>query len=253
MRKIGSFFYTLYFLIGAVVYIVFYGAIVLFIGFLIGLFNKNLSRSFVVGQIETFGRMAFKLLGIKVYVYGEKPEIGENYLVVANHQSVLDIPLIIGYVAPVAFIAKKELGKVPGINWFLKYLGSVLIERGNIRKTAMALKEVVKKLNDGVHFILFPEGTRSPDGSILPFKNRSLEISYKYKVKILPVSIWGAHEVLPKKSLIIRRKPIYIKIHELVDPNQFDSEEELREYVRNVIIEGVNFLEGRNLNEKSNS
>lgn len=253
MKKILSLLYTLYFLVGAFIYIVVYGSIVLLIGFILRLFSKDLSRRFVVGQVETFGRMAFKLLGVQVHVYGKKPEIDQNYLVVANHQSALDIPLIIGYVAPVGFIAKKELGKIPGINWYLKYLGSVLIDRGNIRKTALALKEVIRKIQSGVHFIIFPEGTRSPDGSILPFKNRSLEISYKYGIKILPVSIWGAHEVLPKKSLVLHRKPVYLKIHDLVDPKNFNSEEELREYVRNIIVEGTKFLERRSLNEKSNS
>ncbi|ABR30006.1 acyl-phosphate glycerol 3-phosphate acyltransferase [Thermosipho melanesiensis] len=251
MKNFFRFFYTIYFLVGAFIYIVVYGSIVLFIGFLVGLFNKNLSRRFVIHQIEVFGRMAFRLLGIKVHVFGEKPNLGENFIVVANHQSALDIPLIIGYVAPVAFIAKRELGKVPGINWYLKYLGSVLIDRGNVRKTAMALKQVVEKLKFGVHFIIFPEGTRSHDGNVLEFKKKSLEIAFKYKVKILPVSIWGVHKVLRKKSLMLNRYPVYIKIHELVDPSLFESEEDLRNHVRNIIIEGVKMLERRNFDEKS--
>ncbi|ANQ53259.1 acyl-phosphate glycerol 3-phosphate acyltransferase [Thermosipho sp. 1063] len=253
MRKIFEFFYTLYFLIGAFVYIVIYGAIVLFVGFVIGLFNKEVSRRFVVKQIEIFGRMTFKLLGIKVHVFGKKPKIDENYIVVSNHQSALDIPLIIGFVEPVAFIAKKELGKVPGINWFLKYLRSVLIDRGNVRKTAMSLKEVIMKLNEGVHFVLFPEGTRSFDGKVLDFKNRSLEIAYKYKIKILPISIWGAHKVLRKKSLFIKRHPIYIKIHDLVDPNIFDSEKALREYVKSVVSKGVEDFERGIWDEKGDN
>jgi 1-acyl-sn-glycerol-3-phosphate acyltransferase len=253
MEKILRFFYTLYLLIGAVVYVFIYGGIVLIIGGILRIFSKNLSKKFVVGQIETFGRMTFKLLGIKVYKFGEIKKTNENFMVVSNHQSALDIPLIIGFVTPAAFIAKKELGKVPGVNWFLKYLNSVLIDRGNIRQTAYALKEVVQKMKKGVHFIIFPEGTRSIDGKVLPFKLRSLELAFKNKIKVLPVSLWGLHRVWNKKSFLIKRHPVYLKIHDFVDPNDFNSEEEFRNHVEKIIREGVEFLERRFYSETSKS
>ncbi|SHH32035.1 lysophospholipid acyltransferase family protein [Thermosipho atlanticus] len=251
MKRVISFFYTIYLFVGATIYVFVYGGIVLMIGGLLRLFSKNLSKKFVVKQIETFGRMAFKLLGIKVYKFGEISKTDNNFLIVSNHQSALDIPLVIGYVTPAAFIAKKELAKVPGINWYLKYLNSVLIDRGNIRQTAAALKEVVKRLRRGVHFIIFPEGTRSEDGKVLSFKPRSLELAFKYKVKVLPVSIWGLHRVWKKKRFLIERHPVYIKIHDFIDPKDFNSEEELRIHVENVIKEGVEFLERRHYSEES--
>ncbi|MDN5324296.1 MAG: 1-acyl-sn-glycerol-3-phosphate acyltransferase [Thermosipho sp. (in: thermotogales)] len=253
MNKILRFFYTLYLFIGAAIYVFFYGGIVLIIGGLLRIFSKKLSNKFVVGQIETFGRMTFKLLGIKVYKFGELKNTNDNFLVVSNHQSALDIPLIIGYVTPAAFIAKKELGKIPGINWYLKYLNSVLIDRGNIRQTALALKEVVKKMKEGVHFVIFPEGIRSVDGKVLPFKPRSLELAFKNKIKVLPISLWGLHKVWNKKSFLIKRHPVYIKIHDLVDPSDFANEEEFRIYIEKIIKEGVEFLERRYYSEKSKS
>ncbi|MBO8161245.1 MAG: 1-acyl-sn-glycerol-3-phosphate acyltransferase [Thermosipho sp. (in: Bacteria)] len=251
MRKFLEVLLTIYFVIGAVVYVFIYGGIVLIIGGIIRLFSKKASKKFVVGQIETFGRMAFKLLGIKVFKFGELKKTDENFMIVSNHQSALDIPLIIGYVAPVAFIAKKELGKVPGINWYMKYLNSVLIERGNIRQTALALKEVVRKMKAGTHFIIFPEGTRSVSGEVQAFKPRSLELAFKNKVKVLPVSLWGLHIVLNKKVFLIKKHPVYLKIHDFVDPKEFKSEEEFRLFVENVIREGVKFLERRHYGEKS--
>ena len=253
MGKVLSFFYTLYLLIGAAIYVFVYGGIVLIIGGILRIFSKKLSEKFVIGQIEAFGRMSFKLLGIKVYKIGELKETNENFMVVSNHQSALDIPLIIGYVTPAAFIAKKELGKIPGINWFLKYLNSVLIDRGNIRQTAIALKEIVHKMNNGVHFIIFPEGTRSINGDVLPFKPRSLELAFKNKIKVLPVSLWGLHKVWNKKSFLIKRHPVYLKIHNFIDPKNFNSEEEFRNHVEKIIREGVEFLERRFYSETSKS
>lgn len=248
MKKILNFLRTLWLLIGGFLYIFVYGIIVLLIGFLLG---KEEGRKFVLKQIEIFGRAAFKLLGVRVFSCGKKPDINRNYLVVCNHQSILDIPLVIGYVGPTPFIAKKELGKFPMINVFLKYLGSELIDRGNIRQTALTIREVMRKLNEGYHFVIFPEGTRSPDGEVHEFKPRSLEIAMKAKVPILPVSIWGNHLVIPKHKLIVNYNKTGILIHDLVYPENFQSEEELRKYVENTIKDGVEKLKEVIKNEKS--
>ncbi|MFN3692156.1 MAG: lysophospholipid acyltransferase family protein, partial [Fervidobacterium sp.] len=222
--------------------------IVLLIGALLG---REKGRKFVLKQVEVFGRLAFKLLGVKVYVRGKKTDWNGNYIVACNHQSILDIPIVLGYVGPTAFIAKKELGRFPLVNVYLKYLGSVLIDRGNVRQTALAIREIMKKLNEGYHFIIFPEGTRSVDGEVHDFKPRSLEIAFKSKVPVLPVSIWGNHLVIPKHSLIVRGNKAGIYISELINPEDFQSEEELRNYVENVIKQGVEKLKEVINNEKS--
>lgn len=248
VKKIMNMLRTIWFLVGAFIYIFIYGAIVLALGFFMG---KDKGKKFVLKQVELFGRLAFALLGIKVYVCGKKPNWSGNYIVACNHQSILDIPMVLGYVGPTSFIAKKELGKFPFVNLYLKYLGSVLIDRGNIRQTALAIREVMKKLNEGYHFIIFPEGTRSKDGEVHPFKPRSLEIAFKSKIPILPISIWGNHLVIPKHSLIVRGNKAGICINNLIYPENFKSEEELRIHVENVIRQGVEKLKEVINNEKS--
>jgi len=246
--KIYNFLRTVWLVIGAFLYIFVYGSIVLLIGYLLG---KEKGRRFVLNQVEIFGRAAFKLLGVKVFVCGKKPEINSNYLVVCNHQSILDIPLVLGYVGSISFLAKKELGRFPMVNIFLKYLGSVLIDRGNIRQTAMAIREVMAKMNDGYHFVIFPEGTRSENGEMLPFKPKSLEIAYKAKVPILPISIWGNHLVTPKHKLIVSGNKTSILMGELIYPEQFPNEEELRKHVEGAIRDGIEKLKEVLDNEKS--
>lgn len=250
MGKVLSVMRSIWFLIGAFLYIFVYGSLVLLIGMLLG---KEGGRNFVTKQIEIFGRATFKLLGVKVFVCGKKPDVKSNYIVVANHQSILDIPMIIGFVGPTPFLAKKELGRFPIINLYLKYLGSELIDRGNIRQTATAIREVMKKLQEGYHFVIFPEGTRSPDGTVLPFKNRSLEIAFKSKVPVLPVAMWGNHLVIPKHSLLVKSNKTAMKFCELVYPENFSSEEELRLHVENVIRNSVEELKEVIKNEKSGS
>ncbi|MGB9614037.1 MAG: lysophospholipid acyltransferase family protein [Fervidobacterium sp.] len=249
MKKIWNFLRTIWFLVGAFLYIFMYGLIVLIIGAILG---KEKGRKFVLRQIEIFGRLAFKLLGVKVYVCGVKPNVDKNYIVVCNHQSILDIPLVIGYIGPTPFIAKKELGKLPMINVFLRYLGSELIDRGNIRQTALTIKEIMRKLSEGYHFVIFPEGTRSVDGEVHEFKPRSLEIALKSKVPILPVSIWGNHLVIPKHKLTVQGSKTGIFINELVFPENFSSEEELRKHVEDVIKSGVERLKEVINHEKGN-
>lgn len=239
---------SVWLIVGAFLYIFVYGAIVLLVGLILG---KERGKRFVLKQVEIFGRLAFKLLGVKVYVCGKKPDVNTNYIVVSNHQSILDIPLIIGYVGPTPFIAKKELEKFPMVNVYLKYLGSELIDRGNVRQTATAIREVMRKLKEGYHFVIFPEGTRSPDGEVLPFKPRSLEIAFKAKVPILPVAIWGNHLVIPKHKLIVRGNKTGIMFGELVHPENFQSEEELRQYVESVIRQGTKRLKEVIENEES--
>ncbi len=250
MRKILNVFRTLLLLVGGFIYIFLYGTIVLLIGAILG---KDKGKNFVLKQIEIFGRLAFKILGVKVFVCGKKPDVNTNYIVVCNHQSILDIPMIVGYVGPTPFIAKKELERFPIINVFLvKYLGSELIDRGNIRQTATVIRDVMRKLNEGYHFVIFPEGTRSPDGEVLPFKPRSLEIAFKSKVPVLPVSIWGNHLVIPKHKLIVNGDRTGMMFGELVYPENFESEEELRNYVEQIIRQNVERLKEVVSGEKSN-
>jgi len=250
VKKIVNVLRTLVLLIGGFFYIFIYGSIVLLIAALLG---KEKGKDFALKQIEIFGRLAFKVLGVKVFVCGKKPDVNANYIVVCNHQSILDIPMVVGYVGPTPFIAKKELAKFPILNVFLiKYLGSELIDRGNIRQTATAIREVMRKLKEGYHFVIFPEGTRSPDGQILPFKPRSLEIAFKSKVPVLPITIWGNHLVIPKHKLIVKGDKTGMMFGDLVYPENFQTEEEMRNYVEGVIRQNAEKLKEVIEGEESN-
>ena len=243
MRKAYRFFTTLYFLIIASLYLVVYGGFVLLWGKVLKIFKgEERSRKYVLNEVRKFGIRAFSWLMSEVEVEGQENIPDGPVLVVANHQSLMDIPLILGYVKRGGFIAKKELKKVPGVSWFIEYMGGVFIDRENPRQIAAEIKKVLKGMREGNTYIVFPEGTRTEDGSVREFKKGSLALAMKTGVKVLPVAIWGTMFLVPKGSLLFDPGKVYLKILPPVDPKDFKSEDDLIETVRGMIVKAVKEL-----------
>lgn len=233
---------TIYFLVAAVLYVFVYGTIVLLVGFIIRIFaGRSKARKFVDGQIKTFGRNAFRFMFSPTAVLGLE-NICDNCLVVANHQSLMDIPLVLGYLGPMPMVAKKELSKVPGVNWFVKYMGGFFLDRNKPSEGAQIIKKIMKKLSDGHSLLVFPEGTRSVDGTVGKFKTAVFKVAKKLNVKVLPVSIWGTIFLVPKHSLFLNPGPVSMMIHPPVDPKDYPNEEELAQKVEEVVRLGVERL-----------
>lgn len=237
-------FVTVYFYVMAVLYVFFYGGFVLVRARFMR--DRVKARAYVLSEIEKFGRRAFSWLFSKVVVEGEEnvPK-DKNVVVVANHQSLMDIPLILGFVKTGAFIAKKELKKIPGINWYIDYLGGVYLDRSDPKRAVRAIREVMEKLKQGVSFVLFPEGTRSPTGEVLPFKQDSLMIAYRTGTPVLPIAIWGTYHMIPKGRFLFSPQTVYLRVLPPVDPSRFSSEAELREHVEGLIREHIEILKKR--------
>lgn len=117
-------------------------------------------------------------------------------LIVANHQSLLDIPLIAsGPRRHVSFVARRTLARSPWLAFVMRECGAVLIDRGSADRAAM--REMVEHLERGDLVSIFPEGTRSADGSLGEFKGGALLAARRARVPIVPAAIRGAHRVLP--------------------------------------------------------
>lgn len=197
-------------------------------------------------RIRNFSLRAFKWTFVKVEVEGtENIPKDSNFLVVANHQSLLDIPLLLAYIDPtLAFIAKKEVSKIPMIGSFVREMGGVLLDRSDPRKAVSALMEVVKSLKEGRSFVLFPEGTRSTNGNLGEFKKGSFKLPLRANVKILPVVIDGTISVTPKGSIFIRPNRVRLKILKPLDPKDFKDEESLRVFLHQRIKGELERLRG---------
>jgi 1-acyl-sn-glycerol-3-phosphate acyltransferase len=180
----------------------------------------------------------------KVEVIGAENILrGKSQIFMANHQSDFDILISLAHI-PVQFrwIAKKELFAIPILGTVLRSAGYIKIDRYNKEKIMQSFDEAAHRLREGISIMTFPEGIRSRDGEIKPFKQGVFHLAIKTGVPILPVSIIGSGRIMPKRSL--RIKPCQIKLVfgkpiEVINFN-FENRHELIEQVRNVIIKNYN-------------
>lgn len=181
--------------------------------------------------------------GVKIKVRGaEKLDKNKRYVFIANHQSALDIPVVYTMVKHgISFIAKKELFLIPFFGWGMAAVGHVWIDRSNARKARDSIIRAVKHLHKSqVSLVLFPEGTRSVDGTISDFKTGSFTLAMKAGVQAVPVVLHDTRLCLPKSVLIVQPGVIHIDICDPFDVNEAEiSKAELSNKIRNIMCEVV--------------
>lgn len=165
-----------------------------------------------------WGHFCARLMGISAEITGEEHyDPNANYLIVSNHASMADIPLILGSIhLNMRFVAKEELGKIPIFGWAIKQAGYVLIKRGQNKEALKSLLKASEVLKNGRSVHIFPEGTRSTTGEIQPFKRGAFMIAQKAHAPILPVTIIGSNRITPKKSLRISKARVQLIIGEAI-------------------------------------
>lgn len=139
------------------------------------------------------------LAGAKMEVSGlENLKKGVHYIYYANHQSYYDIPALCAAVpAPLYFIAKHEILKVPVFGWGMYAIGMVFVDRTNPEKARASMAKAAKGIKKGKSILAFPEGTRTKTGRLQPFKKGIFHVAKKGNIPMVPVAIHGSSEVLP--------------------------------------------------------
>jgi len=162
--------------------------------------NRALSDAY----FRTIGRLLVRLNPLwSVEVEGrEHLESGGPYVLVVNHQSFADLIVMCFLRHPTKYLGKASVFDVPVLGWALRIAGEVPVERGNRRSGSRALLELRQWLSRGVSVCLFPEGTRSADGSIAPFKLGAFNLAIQTHCPIVPVVLAGARDLLPKHSVV---------------------------------------------------
>jgi 1-acyl-sn-glycerol-3-phosphate acyltransferase len=161
--------------------------------------------------------------GVRVRVSGAGPST--PCVFIANHQSQLDIPALVRALpSSVRFIAKKELLYVPIFGWALWLAGFVFVDRRDRDKAIRSLETAARRVRAGTPILVFAEGTRSPDGRLLPFKKGGFLLAMQAGVAIVPVTLRGGTEVLPKGSLRIRPGRIEVVIGDPIDTTRYSFE-----------------------------
>ena len=178
--------------------------------------------------------------GARVVVSGlENVDPKRPTIYVSNHQSTLDIPVHFAILeVNFRYVAKHQLQYVPIIGWYLWLAGHVFVNRGQRDKAIASLDAAARRIRSGISVFLYPEGTRSDDNRVLPFKKGPFALALKARVPVVPITIEGSGTVMPKNSWNITPGPVYVKIGKPIDTTRFDEDdrEGLARAVRDVII-----------------
>lgn len=174
------------------------------------------------------------------------------YIMVSNHLSNADIPVISNLPWEMKWIAKKELFEMPILGWLLKFAGDISVDRSSSSKRAAIFQRCKYYLDRNVSVIFFPEGTRSRSGKLNKFAIGAFDLAIKEKIPILPIVLDGTQECLPKKSWIFDQN-VFVKLKVLdpvpTDLYEVDQNFELMDKVRLMIAEQLSEWRGQSINE----
>jgi 1-acyl-sn-glycerol-3-phosphate acyltransferase len=174
-----------------------------------------------------WAKVALLASGVKVKVEGLEQIPGKGpYIFMSNHQGGYDIFALHGHL-PFDFkwLAKKELFSIPFFGWTLTASGYISIDREGTRDTVRAMNEAAQKIRDGMSVVIFPEGSRSPDGSIQPFKKGGFTLAIKSKVPIVPMAIVGSREIMPKGRFTVNPGKIAIRIGPTIETKELSLQD----------------------------
>ena len=186
------------------------------------------SRDWQTRWFRRWARAMLRICGVRVRIHGGgqlKPR--QNYIFVSNHISLLDSPSLVAHLPkPLCFVAKKELFSVPFMGWYLARQGHVPIERGEPKAALRSLNEAAKAIEQGRKSVLmFPEGTRSKDGVMLPFKEGVALLAIRSGTPVVPVAIRGTQAVMPSKALIITPGSVDLYIGAPIDVSAYEPKQ----------------------------
>jgi len=192
--------------------------------------------------VRKWARFVVSLTKSDVEVRGEENIPQDTAVVlIGNHQSYLDIPVLMGYVnKPIAFIAKSEILKVPVLSKAMKLMQCTFLVRTDMRQSVKAMAEAVETIKKGYSMVIFPEGTRSKGGPVIDFKAGSFKLAYKSGVPILPVTIDGTFRLFEEKNKVQSGKVI-ITVHPPVPTANLTKEEQglIPDKIRSIVLSAL--------------
>lgn len=187
-------------------------------------------------------RLAMRLGGVRVRAEGLDNIPPEVCIFVANHTSNADPPAVVSAIPRrVALLGKKEVFRVPILARALRLASFVSVDRSNREAAIASVERALVELKKGVPFLVFPEGTRSPDARLRPFKKGTFVMAISAGVPVVPISVVGAHRIMRKGEFALFPGEILVKFHPPVDARPFsvDEKEELIARVHAVVASGL--------------
>jgi 1-acyl-sn-glycerol-3-phosphate acyltransferase len=187
-------------------------------------------------------KVVLRAAGVRLEVHGrENIPAGRAVVFMSNHQGNGDPPALISILPRVRAIAKKEFFRVPIMGTAMRLCGFIPVDRKHRERAIEAIKDGVKVLKDGHSFMVFPEGTRSPDGRLQPLKKGVFVMAIEAGALIVPVSVSGSSKIMRKGEFLIRPGLVRITLHPAVSTGDrtMEDRDAIMEQVRNAILAGL--------------
>jgi len=202
------------------------------------------SASLFQTGVGWWSRGILALGGIKLDIRYDVPlDTSKQYVFLSNHQSALDIPALILATAKthdVRFMAKESLFKVPFMGWGMSRNGFVPIRRESARAAAEMFQEILNdKSTLGYSYLIFPEGTRSPDGRLQPIKRGTLGLAMRLGRPVVPVTLIDASRANPKNTYAVRSGTIGVRFHAPIDIPAEGADRTFRDALSDQVYEAI--------------
>lgn len=210
-----------------------------------GLLSRTGNLAFTLSKLWAYTMLAVSFVRVEIK-NKEKIEKGTSYIIISNHQSHFDIlALVTTLGAQYRWFIKREMLKVPLFGYGLYASRNIFIDRFDTAKAIESINKGIRRLPKGVSVMVFAEGTRSPDGRIHEFKKGGFMVAVEHKIPILPVTVNGSRQVMPKGSLVFNPGKIHVVVGDPFDTGDYDIEkvDELIAKTRQVIMD--NFETGK--------
>jgi 1-acyl-sn-glycerol-3-phosphate acyltransferase len=188
---------------------------------------------------RAWGRSILAVSGVRVQVTGaERIDRAAAFIFMSNHQSNFDIPVLLGHLpVPFRWLAKAELFKIPVFGRAMRGAGYIPIDRSDRAAAIASLQKAADAVAGGVSVVIFPEGTRSRDGALKPFKKGGFVMAVQAGVPIVPVALKGTFDIMPKDRLLIRPREVTLEIGEPIATTAYgiETKEALMDEVRSAL------------------
>jgi len=203
-----------------------FGSIGLLGPIVIWLARRTRNENFIYKPVGMFVRLGLAIVGVKLNIVGlERLDPAKTYMFTPNHQSLIDVAIFwICLGRNVAYLAKKELTRNPVLRYGFPVIGVVPVDRSNRTAAVNSARMATENLRRGKSYVVYPEGTRSPDGRLLPFKKGAFIMALDAGVPVVPVTISGATVVMPKGKLSLLPATIRITVHEPIPVEGYSRE-----------------------------
>ncbi len=185
---------------------------------------------------RNWSRLLLAICGVRVKSEGlELYTDGTAHVYVCNHSSLFDIPILLATLpSGAAIMYKRELEKIPIFGWCLRLSPFIAVTREDPRNAMVSIEQAAEAVRNGGSALIFPEGTRSADGSLGEFRRGAVAVALRAGKPIAPLAIIGANRILPKKSLYFHAGTVILRAAPPIEiPDTIDRTAE-KEFVRNL-------------------